>query len=1213
MTTRNETNRAARAVVIALLAALALLALASTGLATPQAPRHRLAGPSLPQDAREASGNEKQRAMQAFDLSPAVFVENRGQWDESIRYGFDGKGTRVSFTDSGPVFQMIRSTGGGGKTAQTVFSASFIGARTVRPSGLDKSPSTTNYFLGNDPSKWRSGVPSYERIVYRSIYDGVDLYTWGRRSGLKYEFHVAPHADWRQIVVHYDGVDGLSIDGEGALHVKTALGEMVDDAPVVYQETPAGRETIGARFRLVDDSSYGFDLTGDIDASLPLVIDPDLAWASYLGGMDLDAGFGMAIDSTGDVWIAGWTWSSDFPTPGGFQTTFVGNPADVWECHYGDAFIARITPSGTLAWATYLGGNNGDQANAIAIDSTGNIWVAGTTQSSDFPVPGGFQTTYVGGPGEAHQTPGDAFVARITPSGMLAWASYLGGEVGDSATEIAVDSTGNVWVTGETQSWDFPTPGGFALPRGWDFVNDNYEGFVARITPSGALDWATCLGGIAFAGVGGVVVDSTGDAWITGVTPSRDLPAQEAEQTPGSAPSAGAFLARITPWGTLAWVTYFGGSGWAAGQHIALDSTGNMWVTGTTTSTDFPTPGGFQIVSTNGRNSTNIFIARFTPQGSLAWGGCLGGGEYESSEGVAADATGNAWIAGFTQSTDFPTFWGFRTNDNNRRADGSYRAKGFLVQITPSGALAWATCVGGRFWESCDAVAVDFTGGVWLTGYTTSPDFPVPGGFQTALRSDDDTTAEDAFVARISSAPCLTITTSTLPDGAQNTAYRQTLCCSGGAAPYTGSVIGGVMPAGLSLDASTGIISGTPSAPGTSSFTVQVTDSQAPAGTANRALSIVVTPPDPSYHFAASDAETSTTSTGYVGKVLLGFTPAAADDWIIFGFCELKSPNVNYSAFVQLFIDGAGEGQITRRPVDPADYVPFVAVKVKNLTAMPHTVKLMYKTSSSAAAAYVRRARICAVRKRSLELWCVAQNSGVPLTSVLADIVTLNWTPSTTGSYLVISTAEVNAATTVSTDVQTFYNGVLNDEGIIRAADNGDFTTFMSLHYLANAPGGVPIVHKISAKKMAADPVNHYIRRARILALRITGGRFRYAAIASANEQTTTQTAWQQALTATCPLQVNGNWLFLNGARMSNSSTTCQTELRTQFNDNASYICGQQLMKLKNVWDLLNYSSIDVRSLTTPRKVDMDFRTTNTTGTAKVKRLRFYGLPLDGQ
>jgi len=457
----------------------------------------------------------------------------------------------------------------------------------------------------------------------------------------------------------------------------------------------------------------------------------------------------------------------------------------------------------------------------------------------------------------------------------------------------------------------------------------------------------------------------------------------------------------------------------------------------------------------------------------------------------------------------------------------------------------------------------------------------------------------------------LTITTASLPGGQPGTAYSQTLTAAGGVAPFTWSIASGGLPTGLSLDASTGVISGTPSAAGMYLFTARAVDSNSPAGTATKAFNISIAPTGPTYQFVVSDAETSTTNTNYVTKATLTFTPPSQDDWIIFGFCEFKCPNVNYATFVQLFIDGAGEGQNTRKPVDPTDYLPFITVKVKNLTAGSHTIQLKYRAGNSAAAAYVRRGRICAVRKAALEFYNAAYDNAKPLSISSTDVAVLTWTPATTGNYLVISTGEINASTTVSTDLQTLYNGVLNDEGIMRAADNGDYTTFMSFNYCANAPAGVPITHKIAGRKMATDPINHYIRRARILALRLSNGRFNNTAAGSGLQQTTTATTWQQCLTTIWSYGVNGNWLFLNSARVNNSSTSYQTYVRVMLNDNPGTVDGSQVMRPKHTTDLLNFSSIDIQPLTTDRQVDMDYRTSNAAGTAMVKRLRFYGLPLD--
>jgi len=922
-----------------------------------------------------------------------------------------------------------------------------------------------------------------------------------------------------------------------------------------------------------------------------------LAWASYFGGSGQDRATAIATDASGNAWVAGTTYSADLPTPGGFQQAIAGHE---------DAFVAQITPSGTLAWASYLGGGDWDGAYGIATDSAGSVWVTGNTSSSDFPAPGGFKTT-------TNTQYGDAFVARITSSGTLAWATYLGGIYEDEAFAIATDASGNAWVTGPTESPDFPVLGAFQGQ-----IAGDYDVFVAEITPQGALAWASYLGGSDFEWADGIACDSTGNAWVTGSTSSADFPTPGGFQSYAGAVSD-AFIARITPSGALDWATCLGGNGQENGYAIAVDSSGNAWVTGTTGSPDFPVPGGFH-TSYNGE--LDAFLARITPAGTLAWASFLGGDGATASRAVAIDPSGNIWLTGDTGG-GFPTPGGFDTVLSGYEAfvvrigflritttslpAGSVRFHYYQL-LNTSGATppcTWAIVSGSL----PAGLSLNATQGS-IGGIARAV-----GTFNFTVRVTDSTsppeTATQALSLTVGIAD-LTILTTSLAGGIMGNPYDDdTLEASGGLFPFVWSISAGSLPAGLSIDATSGEIAGTPTAAGTSNFTVTVTDSQSPAATATKAFSIVVLAIGPLYQFAASDTETSTTNTNYVVKTSLTFTPPGADDWIIFGFCEFKCPNVNYATFVQLFIDGVGEGQNTRKPVDPTDYLPFISVKVKALSAGPHTLRIMYRAGNSSAAAYVRNARICAIRKSTLEFWNVANDNAKALTINSTDIAVLTWTPAYTGNYLVISTAELNATTTVSTDLQTLYNGVVNDEGIMRAADNGDYTTFMSFNYLVNAPAAVPIAHKITGRKMATDPTNHYIRRARILALRLTGNRLNDTAAGFGTQQSTTQTTWQQCMTTTWTFGVSGKWLFLNSARLNNSSTNRQTEVRVQLNDSA--VCGDQLMRPKHTTDLLNYSSIDIRALTTPRKVDMDYRTTNSAGIAMVKRMRFYGLPLDAQ
>ena len=370
-------------------------------LATPRRPRasrpttrFRRLGCELLEDRRLLSlgpeGSAGAGPVQLFGVSPALFVENQGQWpDPSVRYAFQGSGANVLFTDTGPVFQVLRrdvaeqaeqpdgvthradplaNLAEHEETAiqSAQFSVTFEGGNLVEPVGLDRAETVYNYYAG-DQSRWRSEVPTYETVAYLGLYDGIDLLTWGRRDSLKYEFHVAPGADWGQVRIRYEGIDGLVLDPLGNLHVQTSVGELVDDAPRVYQEIGGRQIDVPARFELVDAQSCRFVLTGDYDPSVELVIDPDLAWATYLGGSGDDRGLGIALDGAGNALVAGYTESLNFA---GANNSYHGG---------GDPFVAKVSSGGSLAWATYLGGSGNDIGFEIAVDGDGNALVTGAT------------------------------------------------------------------------------------------------------------------------------------------------------------------------------------------------------------------------------------------------------------------------------------------------------------------------------------------------------------------------------------------------------------------------------------------------------------------------------------------------------------------------------------------------------------------------------------------------------------------------------------------------------------------------------------------------------------------------------------------------------------------------------------------------------------------------------------------------------------------
>ena len=440
-----------------------------------------------------------------------------------------------------------------------------------------------------------------------------------------------------------------------------------------------------------------------------LASSPVVDWSSFLGGSNYEDGIGIAMDGSGNAWVTGYTTSSDFAS-GGFDNTSNGGR---------DAFVAKIDADGTLAWSSYLGGKSDDYGSAIAIDDSGNAWVTGYTSSIDF-ASGGFDTTLGGSQ--------DAFVATITADGTRAWSSYLGGSGGDSGAAIAIDPSGNAWVTGRASSTDFSS-GGFDTTLG-----GGQDAFVAKINADGTLAWSSYLGGSGGDNGTAIAIDPEGNAWVTGDTSSSDLASGGFDTSLGG--GSDLFVAKIDANGTLAWSSYLGGSGGESGSGygngISIDVDGDAWVTGTTGSTDLAS-GGFDTSYNGGQDA---FVAKINADGTLAWSSYLGGSGSECDSGIALDGSGNAWMVGYTTSTDFAV-GGFDTSYGGDQ-------DAYVAKINDDGTLAWSTYLGGNGDDGGYGIAVDGDGNAWVTGDTQTTGF-ASGGFDTSYNG-----GEDAFVAKIS-------------------------------------------------------------------------------------------------------------------------------------------------------------------------------------------------------------------------------------------------------------------------------------------------------------------------------------------------------------------------------------------------------------------------------------------------------------------------------
>ncbi|MFZ0823455.1 MAG: SBBP repeat-containing protein, partial [Terriglobales bacterium] len=418
-----------------------------------------------------------------------------------------------------------------------------------------------------------------------------------------------------------------------------------------------------------------------------------LVYSTYLGGIENDAVLGIAVNSSGNAYVAGWTASTNFPTMNPLQAVYGGGSSN--------AFVANLNPSGSaLVYSTYLGGSCADSGSGIAVDSSGNAYVTGSTCSTNFPTMNPLQAANAGGY--------DAFVAEINPSGSaLVYSTYLGGSGDDPGTGIAVDGSGNAYVTGQTNSTNFPTMNPLQAAN----AGGNDDAFVAKLNASGsALIYSTYLGGSGADGGTGIAVDSSDNAYVTGYTASTDFPTMNPLQAAYGGGGYDTFVAEINPSGSaLVYSTYLGGSGVDHGSGIAVDSTGNAYVTGYTASTDFPTMNPLQ--AAYGGGSDDAFVAKLNPLGSaLVYSTYLGGSHDDDGLGIAVDSSGNAYATGQTNSTDFPTM-----NPLQPTNGGGYDV--FVAKI--GSLLSSATTIASSSNPSNFGQSVTFTATVTTSGSKT--------------------------------------------------------------------------------------------------------------------------------------------------------------------------------------------------------------------------------------------------------------------------------------------------------------------------------------------------------------------------------------------------------------------------------------------------------------------------------------------------------------
>jgi hypothetical protein len=904
---------------------------------------------------------------QAYGELPLVFEVNQGQADSTVQCISRGDGYTLFLKQDEAVLALYKTEAHEPRTREPrgwqgnsgrfgpnqpvelvhVAMRGTNPAARIEPS--DALPGKSNYFIGNDPKKWVTGVSTYQRVKYSDLYPGVDLIYYGNRRNLEFDFVVAPGGDPTAIRLQIDSRGRLRIAQDGSLQVDSPGGVFTFHRPDIYQEVNGKKRLVEGGFSLKANNEVGFRLA-TYDRRRPIVIDPVLAYSTHFAGSSDDRNDGVAADAEGNAYLVGTAMSANFPTLNGYVSS--ANPNGI-------AILTKLNPAGTsLLYSTYIGGSGGEYGYGVAAGSNGKVYITGLTFSPDFPVVGGFQTS-------TGTTAGNAFVAEIdtTQAGQasLVYSTYLGGggnrtnPSGDFAAGIAVDAAGLVYVTGQTTSdtsiAPFPTTSS-AYQSALASLNGNAFLTVLDTSQSGAasLRYSTYLGGGGSQNGSGdwgvaVAVDGAGNAYITGgATSGGSTPFPT---TPGAYQASlnsqygqNGFVAEIatTQSGpqSLVYSTYLGGSSTDnlgdQANAIALDSTGKVYVAGVTTSTDFPvTPGAYQTSCSAARSAfvTKLDLTQTGTQ-ALVYSTCLGG-SHNGALGfsLAVDANGNAYVAGTTSSPDFPI-----TSGAVLSAITGSPWKGFLTELNAAGTgVLYSTYLGGTSGygtsgDGCSAngdqawgVALDGLGNLYVSGITCSTNFPVypSNAYSTPLTgywnpfivkftmlvsitvspqnstifvgntqqftatgvysdgSSQDLTATanwsstatgvaaitnsglataelpgntiiQARYGSVSATTTLTvmsppplITTLSLSAATLMGPYSAVLAASGGQPPYTWSISAGALPAGLSLNPSTGAITGTPTTAGTSNFTVQVTDAGGSAAT--QPLSLTVNAP----------------------------------------------------------------------------------------------------------------------------------------------------------------------------------------------------------------------------------------------------------------------------------------------------------------------------------------------------------------------------------
>ncbi|TAL70121.1 MAG: T9SS type A sorting domain-containing protein [Bacteroidetes bacterium] len=695
------------------------------------------------------------------------FIENKGQWNPEVKFLAKIRGMNCWITDFGIVYDFykikydesldidsMRQAEPGdwrekryenARRQGQVVKMSFVDClnqsstdrltqqnqgNNSRYEVLGKAKLETyyNYFIGSDSTKWASYVGLYKEIIIKNVYEGIDYRLYFDNGMLRYDLIIQPFADLEKIRMKYEGQDGLEVNENGELVIKTSIGDVKNQKIYAYQNIhPTNNETeIPVRFTQNVDNTIGF-VTKNYDKSLALTIDP-LIYSTFIGGIGSEIENDIKVNSAGEAFVTGWTQSADYPVTGGaYDVSFNGGS---------DVSVSKLDPIGSSPiYSTFIGGTNSDLVESIAIDATGAAYITGFTNSNNYPTTSGaFDQSFNGNY--------DVFVTKLNASGSsLIYSTFIGGSSRDDAYCITVDGTGAAYVTGLTSSNNYPTTTG-----AYDESSNggNSDIFVTKLNANGSsLNYSTYIGGNNDELANWITLDGTGAVYVTGCTNSSAYPTTIGAIDESYNGAEDVIVTKLNANGSsLIYSTFIGSTLDEVAKNITIDNTGAAYITGWTESLTYPTSLLAYDKSQNG--GRDIFVSKLNASGStMEYSTFIGGTAFDYANSVITDITGAAYITGDTYSSDFPaTPYAYDVSFNGDRDV-------IVSKLNPSGtALLYSTFIGGTGSEKAESMDLNETDIVYIIGNTTSPDFPIANAFDGSHNGSDD-----AFVTKLSLSP----------------------------------------------------------------------------------------------------------------------------------------------------------------------------------------------------------------------------------------------------------------------------------------------------------------------------------------------------------------------------------------------------------------------------------------------------------------------------